>query len=150
MAGFLRAYVGKLGEKGNFSFVKVINNFKSSTLPLPSLPCSHPAASSSSHPRETGFPVSSAKTKPKSPAARSQEEVVRDVLYIIPWQGLMDSWSEPQQDLLIPNPLYLLPSSGRDHVPQEVFDPGLALGVIKQGLSGKSLSPSPSIVLGGS
>lgn len=34
-----------------------------------------------------------------------------------------------------PNPLCLLPSSARDHVPQEAFDPGLELGVIKQGLS---------------
>lgn len=57
------------------------------------------------------------------------------MLSIVPWQGLMGSWSEPQQDLLIPNPLCLLPSSGRDHVPQEASEPGLELGVIKQGLS---------------
>lgn len=52
-----------MGRKGDLSFVKVINKFKSPTLPLPSLPCSHPVTPSSSHPRETGFPFSSAKTQ---------------------------------------------------------------------------------------
>lgn len=89
----------KTGWKGDLCFVKVINNFKSPTLPLPSLPRSHPAAPPPlAIPERQDFLLALPKPKPKAPAARSQEEVGRDVLSIIPWQGLMSFWSEPQQD----------------------------------------------------
>lgn len=85
------------------------------------------------------------KTKPEAPAARSQERGWRGcVIHRSFLAGVAElpcgaqqtkTSAEPQQDLLILDPISLPPPSSRDHEFQKASYPSLALGVIKWGLS---------------